>query len=81
MITLCFAASGRLILDALSKGSKYNQDDFIHNRLPALNQVRTGDARHNVAPTLMVHIDNSIDHNGAKITEKTSVKRSGEHFI
>jgi hypothetical protein len=32
-----FTANGRLILDALPKGSKYNQNYFIDNLLPALN--------------------------------------------
>jgi len=77
VITLCFMANGRLILDALPKGSKSNQDYFIDNLLPALNQVRTGNARHKVAPTLMVHMDNSMRPNGAKITEKMSLKGLG----
>jgi hypothetical protein len=33
MIAHFFRANGRLILDALPKGSKYNQDDFIDNLL------------------------------------------------
>jgi hypothetical protein len=40
MITLFLTANGRLILDARPKGSKYNQDDFFENLLPALDQVR-----------------------------------------
>jgi hypothetical protein len=66
-----------LILDALSKGSKCNQDLFIDNLLPALNQVRTGNGRHKLVPTLMVHMDNSMCHNGAKIIEKMLLKRLG----
>jgi hypothetical protein len=69
-----FKANSPLILDALPKGSKYNQDYFIDNRLPALNQVRTGNGRLKVAPTLMVHMDNSMCHDGPKITEKMSLK-------
>jgi hypothetical protein len=71
------AANGRLILDALPNGSKYNQDDFIDNLLQALNQVRTGNVCSKVAPALMVHMDNSIYLTGAKITEKMSVKGLG----
>jgi hypothetical protein len=64
-------------LDALPKGSKSNQDYFIDNLLPALNQVRTGNARHKGEPALIVHMDNSMCHNGAKITEKISLKGLG----
>jgi hypothetical protein len=63
-----------LILDALPKGSKYNQDYFIDNILRALNQVRTRNARLKVTPTPMMHINDSIYHNGTKITEKISLK-------
>jgi hypothetical protein len=67
-------ANTRLILDALPKGSKYNQDYFIDNLLSALNQVRAGNSRLKVTPTLMVHMDNSMCYNEAKITEKMSFK-------
>jgi hypothetical protein len=40
-----FTANVQLILAALPKGSKYNQDYFIDNLFPALNQVRTGNVR------------------------------------
>jgi hypothetical protein len=64
-------------LDALPKGFKYNQDCFIDNLFPALNQVRTGNGRHEVALTVIVHIDNSMCHNGAKTTAKMSSKGLG----
>jgi hypothetical protein len=66
------AANGRLILDARRKRSKYNQDALIDNLAPALNQVRTGNGCHKGVPTLIVHMDNSMFQNGAKITEKMS---------
>jgi hypothetical protein len=72
-----FGPNGRLIVDALPKGSKYTQDYSIYELLPALNQVRTGNARLKVTPTLMVHMNNSICHNGAKIPEKMPVKGLG----
>jgi hypothetical protein len=71
----------RLILDALPKESEYNQDYFIDNLLSALNQVRTGNDRLKVSPTLMLQMDNSMSHNGAKITEKISLKGLGEYSI
>jgi hypothetical protein len=74
LITL-FTATGRLILDVPPKGSKYNQDYFIDNILPALNQVRIENGHHKVTTTLIVHIDDSICHHMAKGTEKMSSKR------
>jgi hypothetical protein len=77
MIALFSKANGRLILDALPKEFKYNQDYSICKLLPALNQVRTGNARLKVTPTLMVQTDSLMCHDGAKITEKMSPKGSG----
>jgi hypothetical protein len=47
---------------------------LIENLLPALNQVKAGNARLKVAPTLMVHMDNSMCQNEAKITAKMLLK-------
>jgi hypothetical protein len=69
-----FTANGRLILDVPPKGFKYNQDHSIDNILPDLNQVRTGNGRHKVTTTLMMHMDNSMCHNRAKITKKMPFK-------
>jgi hypothetical protein len=74
MIALFLMANRRLILDAVPKGSKYNQDCLIANLLPALGQVRAGNAHHKAAKTLMVHMEGSMCHNGAKIMEKRSFK-------
>jgi hypothetical protein len=67
-------ADGRLILDALPKVSKYNQNDFIGNLLPAFDQFRIGNARDKVIPTLIVHLENSRCHDGARITEQMLLK-------
>jgi hypothetical protein len=48
---------------------------LIDNLLPALNQVRIGNGRHKVVPILMVHIETSVLHYTAKITEKMPSKR------
>jgi hypothetical protein len=72
LIALFCTANGQLILDDLPKEFKYNQDHSIDNLLPALSQVRTENARHKVFPTLVLHIDNSICQNGAKVTENMS---------
>jgi hypothetical protein len=80
MIPLSFTANGRLLLDALPKGSKSNQDDFIDNLLPALNQARTGNAHHKGAPTLKVHMDNSMFYHGAKMARNMSLKGLGQRL-
>jgi hypothetical protein len=64
-------------LEALPKGSEYSRDYFIHHQLPALNHFSTGNARLKVAPSLMVHVNNSVCHGVVKITEKMSLKRLG----
>jgi hypothetical protein len=70
MSILFSRANSPLTLDTPLKGSKLNHEYFIDNLLPALNQVRIENARHKVRPTLIVHMDNSMCHNGAKIMEK-----------
>jgi hypothetical protein len=57
-------------LDDLPNGSKYNQDYFIENLVPALNEVKIGNERQNGASALMKQMGNSIYHNGTKIAEK-----------
>jgi hypothetical protein len=65
-------------LDALPKASKCNQDYFIDNILPVLNQAKNGNNYHKIGSNLIMHMDNSIYHNGIKITEKISSKRLGQ---
>jgi hypothetical protein len=47
---------------------------LIENLFQALNQVKAGNGRLKVAPTLMVRMDNSMCQNEAKITAKMSLK-------
>jgi hypothetical protein len=74
MIALVSTTNDRLILSARPKESKCSQDYCIENLLPALNQVRTGNARLKGVSALRVHTDNSKYYTGAKITEKMSLK-------
>jgi hypothetical protein len=74
---ILFIAYGRLIFNTLPKRSKYNQNYFIDNLLSALNPVRTGNTRYKMALILLVHMNNSMCHNGAKITEKMPLKGLG----
>jgi hypothetical protein len=73
----CNSHDGHFFRTNGPKGSKSNQDYFIDHLLAAFNQVRTGNGRHKVAMILMAHMDNSICHNGAKITEKMCFKGLG----
>jgi hypothetical protein len=63
------------------KDKKCNKAYVMENLLLALNQGRTGNAGLILAPILMLHMDNSIYHNGAKIIETMPVKGLGEHPI
>jgi hypothetical protein len=75
MITTFFTSAGLLVLNFVPKETKFNQDYFIHAVLPALYSEKTRIARPKGAPSFSVHVDNSMCHNGAKITEKPAKKQ------
>jgi hypothetical protein len=54
----------------LPKGTKFNQDYFTDTVLPNLYHETRRIARRKGLPSFSVHMDNSVCHNGAKITEK-----------
>jgi hypothetical protein len=54
----------------LPKGAKFNQDYFINTVLPNLYSEKRRIARRKGPPNFSVHMDNSVCHNSAKITEK-----------
>jgi hypothetical protein len=47
---------------------------FVYDILLALNEARTGNARHKVSPSLMADMGNSVCDHGANINEKMSLK-------
>jgi transposase len=59
-----------LVLNFLPKAAKFNQDYFIDTVLPNLFSEKRRNTRCKGLPSLSVHMDNSMCHNGAKITEK-----------
>jgi transposase len=59
-----------LVLNFLPKGTKFNQDYFIDTLLPNLYSEKRRITRRKGLPSFSVHMDNSMCHNGAKITEK-----------
>jgi hypothetical protein len=70
MVTIFFTSPRLLVLNFLPKGTKFNQDYFIDTLLPNLYSEKRRIARCKRLPSLSVHMDNSICHNGAKLTEK-----------
>jgi transposase len=54
----------------LPKGTKFNPDYFIDTVLPNLYSEKRRIARRKGLPSFPVHMDNSMCHNSAKITEK-----------
>jgi transposase len=59
-----------LVLNFLLKGTKCNQDDFIDTVLRNLYSEKRRIVKRNGLPSLSVHMDNSMCHDDAKITEK-----------
>jgi transposase len=70
MVTIFFTSTRLLVLNFLPKGTKFNQDYFIDTVLPNRYSEKRRIARCKGLPSFSVHMDNSICHNGAKITEK-----------
>jgi histone-lysine N-methyltransferase SETMAR len=77
MLTIFFTSTRLLVLEALPKGTEFNQDYFIGAIFPRLYNEKRRIARKEGFPAFSVHIDNSMSHNGNKISEKLS-KRSIE---
>jgi hypothetical protein len=69
MVTIFFTSTRLLVLNFLQKGTKFNQDYFIDTVLPNLYSEKRRIARRKGLPSFSVHMDNSMCHNGAKITE------------
>jgi transposase len=70
MVTIFFTSIRLLVLNFLPKGTKFNQDYCIDTVLPNLYSEKRQIARRKGLPSFSVHIDDSMHHHGAKITEK-----------
>jgi hypothetical protein len=70
MVTIFFTSTRLLVLNFLPKGTKFNQDYFIDTMLPNLYSEKIRVARRKCLLSFSVHMDKSMCHNGAKITEK-----------
>jgi hypothetical protein len=74
-VIIFFTSTRLLVLNFLPKGTKFNQDYFIDTVLPNRYSEKRGIARRKGLPNFSVHMDNSMCHNGAKITEKPEKRR------
>jgi hypothetical protein len=70
MVTIFFTSTRLLVLDFLPKGAKLNQDYFLDTILPNPYNEKRRIARGKGLPSFSLHMDNSMCHNGPKITEK-----------
>jgi hypothetical protein len=77
MLTIFFRSRRFLVLEPLPKSTKFNQDYFIDAIFPGLHNERRRISRKEGFPAFSVHLDNSMCHNGNKISEKLA-KRSIE---
>jgi histone-lysine N-methyltransferase SETMAR len=77
MIPIFSTSKRLLVLEALPKGTKFNQDYFIQCRFPRLYPEKRGISRKTRFPAFSVHMDNSMCHTGRKVSAKF-VQRSIE---
>jgi hypothetical protein len=62
-------------LDSLPEDQKFHQEYFIDELLQPIVQLRASYACWKVTPNLLAHMDNSMCHNGTKITKQFKKKR------
>jgi transposase len=62
MVTIFFTYTRSLVLNFLTKGTRFNQDYFIDAALPNLYREKTRIVRHNGRPGFAGHMDNSTLH-------------------
>jgi uncharacterized protein YeaO (DUF488 family) len=67
MITF-FTGTRLLVLKALPKGRKFNQDYFLEEVLPSLSLQKSLNRRQQLELDFVVHMDNSMCHNARKIS-------------
>jgi transposase len=74
MVTVFFTFARLLALNFPPKGTKFNQNYFIDAVPPDLYSERARIERRKGLPSFLVHMDNSMCHNSAKITGKPEKK-------
>jgi hypothetical protein len=66
MITIFFTARQPILLDALPKGNKFNQQYFIDYVFPDLKKENRNFRRRMPLATFWVHMNNSMDQNSCQ---------------
>jgi histone-lysine N-methyltransferase SETMAR len=69
MVTIFFTGAKLLVLDMLPRDQKFNQDHFLAAIAPHLSSENSNARRRVDKKELLVHMDNSMCHNGRKIRE------------
>jgi hypothetical protein len=67
MLRVFFAGERRLLLEAVPKGRKFNQDHFLQTVLPVFTSKKRRYCRKNRGAGFFVHMNNAMLHNGARI--------------
>jgi hypothetical protein len=70
MITLFCTARQLIVLDALRKGQKCNQEYFVHNLLPSLLNEKKRFSGPKTAINFPVHMDNSTCYNEHQVVDE-----------
>jgi transposase len=74
MVIIFFTSTRLLVLNFRPKGTKFNQDYFIDTMLPNLYSEKRRIARRKGLTSFSVHMDNSMCHDGVKVTAKLEKK-------
>jgi histone-lysine N-methyltransferase SETMAR len=74
MVIILCTSTRLLVLTIIPKSTEFKQDYFINTVLPNLSSERRRIARRKGLRSFLVHMDNPMYHNGAKITEKLEKK-------
>jgi hypothetical protein len=77
LLPICFPSWRLLVLKPLPKGTKFHEDYFIDTIFPGLYNEKRRISRKDGFPAFSADTDNSMCHNGNKISEKLA-KRSIE---
>jgi hypothetical protein len=70
MITILIAGTRLLVFDAVPKGRKSNQQYVTECMMPLLSAQESRNRREKPTVYLIIHMANSMCHNGHQITEK-----------
>jgi hypothetical protein len=70
MLTIFFSGVKLISLNALPAGARFTQEYFINGILPDILDEKQRILRRNRRDDFFVHMDNSMCHNGRKVTDE-----------